>query len=356
MIWADRKGDIGYQAVGIAPIRKKSSGLVPVPGDGSCEWEGYLPIKDLPHQFNPEQGFWATANQNLVTSAYEHTNAIGKEWADAFRGNRINEVLGSGRRFQQQDMMNLQFDYLSTPARSLIPLLKNLKSGKPKAEEARQKLVNWNFVLDKNSVEAAIYVDWEKRMSAGLVSKAVPAEVKKLIPSIPLSKIVNWITTAGFVFKNSRQTRDQFLIATLEESILALEKKLGGDLNHWQYGQAAYHHAVIKHPLSNSVDDSTRRRLDTDTLPRGGYGATVGMTSNNDNQQSGASFRMVADLSDWEKTMFTNAPGQSGDPESPYYKNLFNRWANDKHFAVYFNRANVEKSAREKIVLNPAKK
>jgi len=342
--------------VGIAPIRKKSSGLVPVPGDGSYEWEGYLPIKNLPHEFNPEQGFWATANQNLVTSAYEHTDAIGKEWADPFRGNRINEVLGSGRKFQQQDMMNLQFDYLSTPARSLIPFLRNLKSENPKAEEARQKLVRWNLILDKNSIEAAIYVDWEKRMSAGLVSKAVPDEGKELIRSVPLSKIINWITTAGFVFKNSVQTRDQFLITTLEESISALEKKLGSDLNHWQYGQAAYHHVLIKHPFSNSVDDSTRRKLDAGTLPRGGYGATVGMTSNSDNQQAGASFRMVADLSDWEKTMFTNTPGQSGNPESPYYKNLFAPWANDKHFPVYFSRENVEKSAREKIVLNPDSK
>jgi len=103
----------------------------------------------------------------------------------------------------------------------------------------------------------------------------------------------------------------------------------------------------------NSVDDSTRRKLDAGALPRGGYGATVGITSNSDNQQAGASFRMVADLSDWEKTMFTNTPGQSGNPESPYYKNLFNAWANDQHFLVYFNRAKVERSAREKIVLNP---
>ena len=35
MICADRSGTIGWQAVGIAPIRKNFSGLVPVPGDGS---------------------------------------------------------------------------------------------------------------------------------------------------------------------------------------------------------------------------------------------------------------------------------------------------------------------------------
>ena len=49
MIWADKKGNIGWQAVGIAPIRRNWSGLVPVPGDGRYEWDGYLPITDKPH-------------------------------------------------------------------------------------------------------------------------------------------------------------------------------------------------------------------------------------------------------------------------------------------------------------------
>ena len=57
MIWADKKGNIVWQAVGIAPIRKNWSGLVPVPGDGSYEWDGYLPITSLPFVYNPSKGF-----------------------------------------------------------------------------------------------------------------------------------------------------------------------------------------------------------------------------------------------------------------------------------------------------------
>ena len=48
MVWADKSGAIGYQAVAITPIRHNFSGLVPVPGDGRYEWDGYLPIKALP--------------------------------------------------------------------------------------------------------------------------------------------------------------------------------------------------------------------------------------------------------------------------------------------------------------------
>jgi len=44
MVWADKAGNIGWQAVGIHPIRPNWSGMIPVPGDGRYEWAGYLPI------------------------------------------------------------------------------------------------------------------------------------------------------------------------------------------------------------------------------------------------------------------------------------------------------------------------
>ena len=53
MVWVDRRGTIGWQAAGIQPIRRNWSGVLPVPGDGRYEWDGYLPIKALPSETNP---------------------------------------------------------------------------------------------------------------------------------------------------------------------------------------------------------------------------------------------------------------------------------------------------------------
>ena len=55
MVWADRTGTIGWQAAGIQPLRRNWSGLLPVPGDGRYEWDGYLPITALPHEVNPSR-------------------------------------------------------------------------------------------------------------------------------------------------------------------------------------------------------------------------------------------------------------------------------------------------------------
>ncbi len=357
MIWADKKGNIGWQAVGVAPIRKGWDGLVPVPGDGRFEWSGYLPIKSLPSVVNPKKGFWATANENLIPPNYPNRNAVGWTWADSYRADRINEVLGAEKKFNVADMAKLQSDYMSIPARTLVPLLKKLHSSNEKTESARLLLSNWNYVMESSSVAAGIYAAWEKKISENCLALFVPENGKQLVKSLPLSKIIQWIVTARNEFgSDAIAGRDAFLMLSLEQTTIELTKKLGGDLKNWQYGQMAYHHVLVKHPMSNAVDEATRKKLEVGPLPRGGNSSTPGMTTNNDNQNAGATFRIVADLTDWDKTLFTNAPGQSGDAESLFYKNLFELWANDQHFPVYFSREKIEKVAKERVVLNPLRK
>lgn len=354
MIWADKEGNIGWQVVGVAPMRKNWSGMVPIPGDGRYEWDGFLPIKSLPHIFNPEKGFWATANENLVPDNYEHRNAVGWSWSESYRADRINEVLATKRKFSISDMMKLQSDYLSIPARTLIPLLKDLISPDKATETARIMLGKWDFVMDKNSIEAAIYKVWEDRLQKNIEPMFVQENERELVSSLPLSNVIDWILTARPEFgANSVTARDEFLIKALKDATDDLSKKFGPDMRKWQHGQIANHHVLIKHPLSNAVNAATRKKLEVGPYPRGGYGYTPGMTGDGDNQTHGASFRIVVDTEDWDKSMFTNAPGQSGVPESHFYSNLFPLWANDKHFPVFFSKPLVEKSAYEKFILRP---
>lgn len=149
MVWADIHGNIGWQAVGIVPLRPNWNGLLPVPGDGRFEWDGYLPIKALPHAFNPPAGFLATANQENLPPGYPYP--ISSVWIEPYRFARIQEVLRSGRNFTTMDMIQLQNDELSIPARTLVPLLRGLHSGTPAVEEAREKLLAWDFILAKDS-------------------------------------------------------------------------------------------------------------------------------------------------------------------------------------------------------------
>jgi penicillin G amidase len=349
MIWADKEGNIGWQAVGISPIRKNWDGLVPVPGDGRYEWDGFLPIKELPNTFNPEKGFWATANENLVPKNYPHRDAVGWEWADSSRSNRISEVITGREKHPIEDMRKLQVDYTSLPARQLVPYLNSIKSSNTEVEKMKQMLLSWDFVMDKSSVAATIYSAWERKILERAYPLFVPEKARGVIKSVSLKRALQWIKAD----EPELQGRDKFLLSCLEAGISKVHEKLGDDETKWQYGQPDYHYVLIKHPLSNAVNDSIRAILECGPVGRGGSGSTPGVTGNGDNQSHGATFRMVADASDWDKALFTNSPGQSGNPQSGFYKNLFELWASDQHFPVFFSKEKVNQSAKEKIILKP---
>lgn len=355
MIWADKKGDIGWQSVGIAPIRKNFSGLVPVPGDGRYEWDGYLPILQKPNTLNPPEGYFATANQNVTPDDYEHWNAIGFSWADPYRGDRIEEVLGAGDKLTMEDMKALQVDYLSIPARTLVPLLSDLSlTGKP--AEARDRLSEWDFKLEPNSIEAAIYVAWENEISKLAGSRFTPESGKGLIDGIQMKKIIDWIIEPDNKFgQNPIQGRDQFLSEAFKNGIKYLEGTLGDDMDNWQYGQEKFKHTYMAHPLGGLVNEEMKAKLDIGPLPRGGNGYTPGSTGGNNIQSSGASFRMIVNTGDWDAAVGTNGPGQSGNPESPFYRNLFEPWAKDEYFPVYYSREKVEDAAVDRTLLSPGK-
>ncbi|SFR34866.1 penicillin amidase [Robiginitalea myxolifaciens] len=351
MIWADTSGVIGWQAVGIAPIRRNYSGLVPVPGDGRFEWEGYLPIPQKPHIENPASGYIATANQNVTPEDYTHWDAIGFEWSDPFRGDRIEEVLEGEGPFSMEEMMALQVDVTSLPARELTPYLMDLEVA-GQAVAARDVLKTWDYRLEPNSVAAAIYVNFENTLRRSAWEAFMPEKAKPYLSSIQLERILQWIREPGSRF-GSVAARDAFLVDCFQRSVADLSQRLGADMGSWQYGQENLKHTFMEHPLSSLISQEERTKTDLGPLPRGGNGYTPGSTGNNYQQTSGASFRMLVPVGDWDRTLGTNSPGQSGDPESPFYDNLFEPWAEDQYFPMPYSRDSVLKYAYEKELLIP---
>ena len=351
MIWADQKGTIGWQAVGIAPVRKNFSGLVPVPGDGRFEWEGYLPILEKPHDVNPEKGYLATANQNVTPKEYPHWEAIGYSWSDPYRGDRIDEVLSKNNNLSIEDQKALQVDVTSLPAQTLIPLLKPL-SFTPFEEALKNKLLGWDFRLEPNSIPAAIYVAWEKELIALAQEQFIPDEVKPYLSSLQLKRVLDWIETLEGPFTEPKK-REAFLVTTFQAAIADLKSRLGEDPNQWQYGQAANKHTSLTHALGAVANAAAAEQLNLAPLPRGGNGYTPGSTGGNYRQSSGASFRMIVSTGDWDTAVGTNAPGQSGDPESPFYDNLYKDWAEDVYFPVYFSKQKIQSVTYKKTLLTP---
>jgi penicillin amidase len=353
MVWADRNGTIGYQAVGIAPNRPNWSGLIPVPGDGRYEWNGFLPIKQLPHVKNPEKGFYNTSNEYQIPPGWPYSQALHYVWADPFRARSVAEALGSGRKFTIADMVELQNSNLSIPARSLVPLLRDLEIADPVVKIAAARLTHWDDRLDKDSVAAGIYEMFQRRLMANVRDIVVPGDARAAIGMPPMTRIIAWMQAPDGRFgADPIAGRDAVLVKSLTEAVTALRERLGPEMEKWQLG--AYHYARILSPFSTAVRPDLAEKYDVGHAPRGGDSYTIDATGGTDNQGAGGSFKIVMDTENWDNSVGLNNPGQSGDIGSPHYRDLYELWSRGKYFPIFYSRAKVDSVAETKLTLSPA--
>lgn len=355
MVYADVDGNIGWFGCSIAPIRPNWNGLLPVPGNGDYEWAGFLDTGLLPRILNPEEGFFATANQYNIPDDYPYTYISGHEWTDPYRFNRIVEVLRSGSGFTVADSETLQYDELSLPARELVLLLAELGASDPDVEAARRMLVNWDDVLSKDSVAAAIFELWVMQLHRNVFALYVPPEARALFGSGNRTLLISLVTSPDEAFGSDPIAgRNAVLMQSMAEAVDALRARLGPDMSGWQWDNL--HHMTYEHQLSPAVPPEKQAILNVGPLPMGGDGFTVhntGYRQSDFNQNTGASYREVADLANWDRSVTLNSPGQSGDPYSPHYRDLFPLWAEGQFVPMLFSRERVMQAAEQIFVLRP---
>jgi penicillin G amidase len=133
----------------------------------------------------------------------------------------------------------------------------------------------------------------------------------------------------------ARPDKDAILEATLPTG---LAESKWGDL----------HKVYFRHPLGVAS-------LDLPAHSRPGDGYTVNATGGtNYLQKTGASYREVLDPSDWDRSVMTNVPGESGNPGDPHYGDLINGWADGHYHPMPYTRKAVEAAAEERLTLTPA--
>lgn len=355
LIYADVDGNIGWKPGGRAPGRPNWDGLLPVPGDGRYEWSGYLDPAELPVESNPARGYIATANQFNLPAGYAHE--LGFEWSSAARFSRINQVLAASQDVSVDQMVRLQGDYVTLPARRLQRLLASLSSTDRQVQQALELLRSWDGVLQADSPAAALFEIWYRQhLGHALVRLLVGDEAERRA----LGGLDSELRVALLESPDSRlgadppAIRDRVLLESLTDAVAATERLLGADWRAWRWGRL--HQAHLRHPLSPLLDDAGRRTYDVGPVPRGGSEDTVCKTtwSGSDFRQlSGASFRVVIDVGQWDHSVAMNTPGQSGDPRSHHYRDLFGLWAEDKAFPLLYGPAAISVATEQRIMLEP---
>ncbi|MEB8340630.1 penicillin acylase family protein [Streptomyces endophyticus] len=351
-VYADVDGNIGWVPGGLAPKRVGYDGLLPVPGDGRCEWDGFYSGDDLPRSLNPAAGFIATANQFNLPHEYQDMG-LGYEWTNPFRHQRIVEVLSKQRKHTIADSQALQHDQLSIPARRLTALLARLKSSEPDRRRALRLLRDWDAVESPDSGPAALFEVWLSRhLGPGFVRAAVP-KAAELIEDTDTLVLLGELEKPGRWLKDGA-ARDRLLLDTLGSAYAEVRKLLGDDDGKWQWG--ALHHSLFQHPVSAALGAADRARFDVGPMPSGGSPDTVNAATYRTSDflhTSGPSFRVVLDVGDWDSSVAVNTPGQSGDPDDPHYRDLAEPWLKGEYFPLAYSRAAVEKIAERRVRLLP---
>ncbi len=321
MVYADSAGNIGFVVAGAAPVRKNWTGLLPVPGGGEFEWSGYIPAEQMPASFNPAKHFLASANNNILPPGYG--KILTYEWGLPFRVQRVEELLAGAKKFQVPDFEAMQQDVLSIPARRFQAVLKRWKPAPGVQTAAVQRILNWDARLTAESVPALIYEIWLAKLTVAFA----PATNLELL----LRKMEG---LASYTV----------LASTLNEAIAEMTRFLGANMDGWQWARASQ--IQFRHPLNN-------RQWDRGPIVRPGDPNTINASAGGRAQPSGASYRQVIDLADWDRSTMTNAPGESGDPGSPHYSDLLNDWSAGRYHPMPFTRKAVEAATTERILLTP---
>ncbi|THD61369.1 penicillin acylase family protein [Phenylobacterium sp.] len=350
LVYAGVGGDIGWSAAGLTPVRPNWDGLMPVPGDGRYEWAGLRPEAELPNVHNPAEGFFATANEMNLPVGYK--SPTGYEWGDRSRITRIKEVLAGQPKATLADSMALQTDAHDALSRRTIALIQPLTSPDPAVRQALDLLKAWDNNETTDSAAAAIYQVWAANHLGHTVVQAVtPEGARTLVGSGGLDAVVTWLETP-----EAAPRRDALLLESLGAAVKDLQRGLGPDMASWSWGRL--HHADFKPAAAVLADRQLARQMETGPLEVPGSASSPRAATyrpGDFDQIAGASVRLVMDVGAWDNSVAVNTPGQSGDPFSVHYRDLFPLWASGAYVPLDFSRVAVDRDAELVISLTPGR-
>jgi penicillin amidase len=370
VVYADTAGNIAYSFPGKVPIRAKGEGRVPVPGwTGEYEWTGYIPFEELPHLYNPPQGYVVTANNRVTDDKYPYF--ISRDYVIADRAQRITELIKAREKIDVAYVKRMQFDQISPTARVVSSHLAQLTVDDSDLAKVVEIMRNWDGELSAGSSAAAIYEVFVRRiihlMLTGklgdLTSRYAGKGPIPMLAEVSLfgNRALEWLQKT-LAEPNSHwfdvghgENRDEVMRLALRETVNFLKIKLGPNTADWSWGKL--HTLTYAHTLG--AVKPLDRFFNRGPYPIGGDQTTVWATGAschdlNCSNVIGPPFRFITDLSNLNNSLSLLAPGQSGQPGSKHYDDHAKTWFNGEYHTMLFSREDIEREAEATLHLTPA--
>jgi len=363
-VYADVDGNIGYQCTGDHPIRRRGDGTLPVPGwTDEFEWTGDVPFDALPWSYNPDTGFICTANARPHDDSYPYV--LGRDFISPFRARRIAQMITARERHDADSFARMQFDWLSLPAMELVPRFLEVEPADDRQKEALSILAEWDFRLAPDSAAAAMYQVWCIHASEAILLPTLGRELYEHFYSkrqwtnefqvAVLPRLLEY-PTARWFGRDGREARDELLRRSLDAALDELTGRLGEDMGAWAWG--SLHRIRYGHRIGQVIPDLAEL-VTAGEAPWGGDEQTVNQGifepgAGTYDALVVASWRQIIDLGDLDASRGTHTVGQSGNPASPHWNDLFPLWSTGRHHPLPFTRGAVENATESKLALLPA--
>ncbi|GEN45348.1 beta-lactam antibiotic acylase [Alkalibacillus haloalkaliphilus] len=182
-VFASHDGTIAYKANGRIPIYDHpDDALLPMPGwDSTFALDDYIPYDELPTIVNPDKGFVATANNQVVSDEYPYH--ISNVWAQPYRYDRIHEVLEEGEQLTAEDMKELQMDTKNLQARHFIPIYTDILDAVELSDveqEAVDVMLEWNLYDDRELAGPLVFHQLVRAVEEVLFAEDIPEDVRSM--------------------------------------------------------------------------------------------------------------------------------------------------------------------------------
>ena len=334
IVYGDAAGTIGFIAPGRMPIRKRGNGWLPVPGwTGDHDWTGFIPFAELPQASSPASGQFVSANNKIVPDRYPYF--LSRDWDLPNRAARIGELLDATPQQSPAASAAIQADTLSIAARRLVPLMTRIvPGGEPGSEMAREaigRLREWDFRMDPDKVEPLLFTAWLREFAHDVFLRRLgdaAADYWDLKPEVMIAVLTAHPEWCGDP-KERAESCDGLLATALDAALAALGRTYGPEMLQWQWGRA--HIAQFANPVFSRIAilrDWVHLGVPTpggfDTVNRGS--TAIRDDAKPYEQRFGAGLRIITDLASPADARMIAAPGQSGNPLSPHFSDLLQRW------------------------------
>ncbi len=345
-VFASKEGDIALKVNGKFPKKQPAQGRFILDGSKSQnEWQGFVPMEEVPQVKNPPRGFVASSNQRSTDETYPYY--YHSESFDAYRGRFINRTLEEMDSITVQDMMDLQTSSKSLFAEEALPkMLEFLDRSKLSSVQSGliKILEDWDFYFRKDEVAPVLFTEWADELYRLLWDEVSAQQAKMEVLSVRDWKTVEMMTKNTLnVFWDkpetpNRETPTDIATEAFINSTNTLQEELQGQGQSYTWKE---HRGTYIAHLSRSIEPFGRY-----DIPSDGYRKApnaIGKTT-------GPSWRMVVELGEEIKAYGVYPGGQSGNPGSPYYDDMIDQWIAGEYYELFFMKD--EDDNRQPILFN----